>query len=312
MQTISVCMIVKNEEAVLARCLNSLSGLYEELIIVDTGSTDKTKEIALGYTDKLYDFTWTGSFSDARNFAFSKCTKDFIYAADADEVLDEENRKRFALLKEALLPEVEIVQMKYGNQMQFSTIYNYEEEYRPKLYKRIRTFTWEEPIHEAVRLQPLIFDSDVVITHMPQGSHTKRDLSTFYAMHQKGISFSKRMHNLFAKELFVSGTKEDFLSAGPIFLQFVNERNRSEEEIIESCCVLAKYGLLQKDTTLFFKYAMKGVLLGSCSELCFLLGEYYRMAGDEHEALLWYHNAAYETEPILSIAYQNDLPKKYL
>ena len=66
--TVSVCMIVKNEEKVLARCLDSLKGLYEELIIVDTGSTDSTKEIAAGYTGKIYDFAWTGSFSDARNF----------------------------------------------------------------------------------------------------------------------------------------------------------------------------------------------------------------------------------------------------
>ena len=72
MATISVCMIVKNEEKVLARCLDSLAGLWEELIIVDTGSEDRTKEIAKKYTDKVFDFAWTGNFSDARNFSFSK------------------------------------------------------------------------------------------------------------------------------------------------------------------------------------------------------------------------------------------------
>ena len=56
MVTISVCMIVKTEADILARCLDSLSGLYEELIIVDTGSTDETKEIAAQYTDQIYDF----------------------------------------------------------------------------------------------------------------------------------------------------------------------------------------------------------------------------------------------------------------
>ena len=86
MATISVCMIVKNEEKVLAGCLDSLEGLWEELIIVDTGSTDATKEIAKKYTDKVYDFTWTGNFSDARNFSFSKASCEYIYSADADEV----------------------------------------------------------------------------------------------------------------------------------------------------------------------------------------------------------------------------------
>ena len=83
MVTISVCMIVKNEENVLSRCLDSLSGLWDELIIVDTGSTDETKEIAKKYTDKVYDFTWTGNFSDARNYSFSKAKGDYIYCADA-------------------------------------------------------------------------------------------------------------------------------------------------------------------------------------------------------------------------------------
>ncbi|MBR4278510.1 MAG: glycosyltransferase, partial [Lachnospiraceae bacterium] len=102
-------MIVKNEEKVLARCLDSLEGLYDELIIVDTGSSDSTKSIAAGYTDKIFDFEWINDFSAARNFAFSKATMEYIYSADADEVLDEENRLRFKILKENLLPEIEIV-----------------------------------------------------------------------------------------------------------------------------------------------------------------------------------------------------------
>ena len=111
MVTISLCMIVKNEEAVLARCLDTVCDLVDEIIIVDTGSTDATKMIAGHYTDKIYDFVWVDDFSAARNFAFSKATMQYIYSADADEVLDEENRERFRLLKMNLLPEIEIVQM---------------------------------------------------------------------------------------------------------------------------------------------------------------------------------------------------------
>ena len=74
MATISLCMIVKNEEQVLARCLDSVADLMDEIIIVDTGSTDRTKEIAARYTDQIYDFAWIGDFSAARNFSFSKAT----------------------------------------------------------------------------------------------------------------------------------------------------------------------------------------------------------------------------------------------
>ena len=115
---ISLCMIVKNEERVLDRCLDSLRGLMDEIIIVDTGSTDATKEIAAKYTDQIYDFTWNDDFAAARNFSFSKANMDYIYVADADEVLDEKNREEFAKLKQVLLPEIDIVQMYYCNQLQ--------------------------------------------------------------------------------------------------------------------------------------------------------------------------------------------------
>lgn len=148
-------MIVKNEEQVLSRCLDSLAGLMDEIIIVDTGSCDRTREIAARYTDKIYDYIWKDDFADARNFAFSKASMEYIYTADADEVLDDENREQFRLLKEAMVPEVEIVQMKYVTKNEFNTVLNFKEEYRPKLYLRLRTFTWIDPIHETVRLDPL-------------------------------------------------------------------------------------------------------------------------------------------------------------
>ena len=72
MISISLCMIVKNEELVLGRCLDSVKNLMDEIIIVDTGSTDKTKEIASLYTNKIYDFPWINDFAAARNFSFSK------------------------------------------------------------------------------------------------------------------------------------------------------------------------------------------------------------------------------------------------
>ena len=169
MITISLCMIVKNEEKILKRCLDSVADLVDEIVIVDTGSADSTKQIAAEYTQQVYDYVWRDDFSAARNFAFSKATKEYIYSADADEVLDAENRRRFLQLKATLLPEVEIVQMKYANQLQFSTVYNYDEEYRPKLFKRLRGFVWEAPIHETVRLMPVVYDSDIVICHLPEG-----------------------------------------------------------------------------------------------------------------------------------------------
>lgn len=312
MITISLCMIVRNEEAVLARCLDSIADLMDEIIIVDTGSTDATREIAARYTDKIYHFTWVDDFSAARNFSFSKATKDYIYCADADEVLDEENRERFRQLKQVLLPEIDIVQMKYGNQLEFGTTYNFDEEYRPKLFKRLRQFTWIEPIHETVQIAPVIFDSDIVICHKPHGSHAARDFAAFLRIHENGGRLSAKLHNMYARELFIAGSDEDFLRAEPVFTHTITEEDRTPDELKEAFCVLAKAARLRGDVHNFFKNALKCVADNGCSEICFELGEYYADAQDMKEAVMWYYNAAYETEPVLNIKYGDKYPKERL
>lgn len=301
MITISLCMIVKNEEKILDRCLRTVVDLVDEIVIVDTGSTDTTKEIAARYTEHIYDFQWIDDFSVARNFAFSKATKEYIYSADADEVLDEENRERFRILKESLLPEIEIVQMKYGNQLQFGTVYNFDEEYRPKLFKRQREFVWEAPIHETVRLMPVVYDSDVVITHMPEGSHAKRDLENFYKHCREGYRLPKRLHDLYARELFLAGDEEDFAKAAEFFKASVKDVERDGEELAQACCVVARAARLSGDKVAFFKYASKLLVGEANSEICCELGYIYEEMADYDEAIIWYYNAAYETAPILKL-----------
>lgn len=301
MISISLCMIVKNEEQILARCLDSVKDLMDEIIIVDTGSDDRTKEIAARYTDKIYDFQWIHDFAAARNFSFSKATCDYIYTADADEVLDEENFAKFKELKETLLPEIEIVQMKYGNQLQFNTIYNFDEELRPKLFKRLREFTWEAPIHEMVRLSPVIFDSDIVITHLPTGEHGGRDLAAFRKATLNGYHLPKRLHNIYAKELFIAGAEEDVLLAMDYFEQTAMEEGRSQDEICEAFLVVARGARLAEDTVKFLKYITKAVGEFPCSEAYFEMGEFFLKEQDLTEAALWYYNACYEAEPVLDI-----------
>jgi GT2 family glycosyltransferase len=88
LKSMSAVMIVKNEEEHLQRCLEALAPQVEEIIIVDTGSSDKTKEIASKFDKvKLYEREWIDDFSDARNFANSKATMNWIFSIDADEVV---------------------------------------------------------------------------------------------------------------------------------------------------------------------------------------------------------------------------------
>lgn len=301
MITISLCMIVKDEAKILERCLDSIADLVDEIIIADTGSSDGTKEIAGRYTDKVYDFKWVDDFSAARNDVFSRASMEYIYSADADEVLSPENRERFRILKDTLLPEIEIVQMKYSNQLQFGSVYNFDEEYRPKLFKRKRDFVWEGPIHETVRLMPVVYDSDIIISHMPQESHAKRDLASFYRQCVQGYRLSKRLHGLYARELMLAGDEEDFRQAAEIFMASAADVDRDGEEMAQACCVAAKAARLMGDTVSFFKYTSKVIAEEACSEICCEMGHFYESRKDWEEAAVWYYNAVYETRPILNI-----------
>ena len=301
MFSFSLCMIVKNEEKVLRRCLDSLEGLFDEIIIVDTGSEDSTKEIAQEYTDKVYDFAWINDFSAARNFAFSKCSCDYIYSADADEILDTYNRQRFLELKKCLVPEVEIVQMWYLNTDEYGTTENYSKELRPKLYKRLRQFVWIEPVHEAVNLVPVVFDSDIEIIHAPLGDHSGRDFKVFKNAIANGKQLSSKLFGMYSRELAIAGKDEDFYDAEEYFLENVFDGNRSEEERQYCFVILAHVYRLKNEDAEFFKWALKAVVSSPCSEVCIELAKYYYDHEDYNEAIVWYMNAANETEAILDV-----------
>lgn len=307
MATISLCMIVKNEERVLQRCLECIKDIMDEIIIVDTGSTDSTKQIALEYTDKVYDYEWKDDFAAARNYSFSKAVMDYIYVADADEIIDEENQKRFATLKAALLPEVEIVQMKYCNQLEHGSVYNFDCEYRGKLYKRLRTFQWVDPIHETVNLEPVVFDSDIEIIHKPLEKHDRRDFDNFEKLVKRGEVLSKKLFLMYAKELMIAGEKADFAKAVPLFQRALQEE-RSVEEYQAADCVLARAAQLAGDISAFFTACLKEVADNPPAEICTMLGEYYRKQENCDEAILWYYNAIHEQECILNIKYAVEIP----
>ena len=281
MISISLCMIVKNEEQVLSRCLDSVAALMDEIIIVDTGSTDRTKEIAAQYTDKIYDFAWCDDFAAARNYAFSLATKEYIYAPDADEYLDEINQRRFLILKEAMLPDIEIVQMQYVTPPDYNTVQNCKRELRPKLFKRLRTFTWVDPVHETIRTEPVIYDSDIQILHRPHALHCKRDFELFQKAFARDGLLSEKITRI-ASECFFSMHYEKYADN-------------------ESAAVLAHIARLKNDTDSFFSICLKDMTGDACSEICYELGCYYFDHQNYAESSLWFYNAAFETEAVLDI-----------
>lgn len=100
--TLSLCMIVRNEEQNLPLCLKPLEGLFDEVIVVDTGSTDDTRQVATRLGAKVHDFRWVDDFSAARNESLRHATGDWVMWLDADDRLDSENRERLAALRQRL------------------------------------------------------------------------------------------------------------------------------------------------------------------------------------------------------------------
>ena len=94
--TLSVCMIVKDEEETLPICLKSIKDIADEIIVVDTGSKDKTVEVAKSFGAKVYFFKWINDFSAARNESLKYATSDWLLVLDADEYLLPELKEEIA------------------------------------------------------------------------------------------------------------------------------------------------------------------------------------------------------------------------
>ncbi len=300
----SLCMIVKNEERTLGKCLESLKEIMDEIIIVDTGSTDDTKKTAAQYTDKIYDYEWDDDFAAARNYAFSKATGDYIYSADADEVIDEENQAKFKRLKQALIPEVEIVQMVYVTKQENHPTENFTRDLRPKLFKRLREFVWIEPVHETVNLEPIVYDSDIEVLHYPQGNHSLRDFGVFERIINEKGEMSDRLLGMYLRELYKAGDRAALERAGAFLenaLQDARERDNTLMCRRIIAVLLRLYRITDKAVSML-RLGLREEITVPSAEVCMELGRFFADKGETQEAAEWFYRASHECESELDIA----------
>lgn len=164
--TLSLCMIVKNEEQFLVKCLNSVRDIVDEMIVVDTGSTDRTMDIARIFGAKVFEFPWTGDFSAARNYSLAQATGDWILILDADEVISSLDHKR--LLKTINRADrrpvaFDIVTRNYirksgiagwvgndGNYPAEETGIGWNPSHKVRLFRKNSLVRFENPVHELL------------------------------------------------------------------------------------------------------------------------------------------------------------------
>jgi len=198
---LSLCMIVKDEAGNLSRCLNSVRGVADEIIIVDTGSTDNTKKIALTYTEKVYDFEWIEDFAAARNYAASFATGDWILTLDADDEMEQED---IVLLLELIknnsveayfFPTISYV----GEERGLDTVINMN----LRLYKNNKDYKYTGRIHEQLA-------SNIIKINPKARMESKNVRIYHYGYISKEVSTKgKRTRNKKILDLMLEESKED-------------------------------------------------------------------------------------------------------
>lgn len=286
MCTISLCMIVKNEEEVLARCLDSVRGLADEVVIVDTGSSDGTKEIAARYTDQVYDFPWVDDFAAARNASFSHATGDFILWLDADDVLEEKEWEKWRMLKDTLEPDTDVVMAPYHVAFDRNDEPSFTY-YRERLIRNGRGFVWQGRVHEVITPRGSIRYTDAAVCHRKlHAGDPERNLRIFEGMLARGEALDDRQQYYYARELYyharyaeAAAQLEDWLRRGTGWI----EDTISASQVLAYCC----YRLGDEQRAL-------QALLGSLrfdaprAEICCDIGRHFFDRERYETAIFWY------------------------
>lgn len=286
---ISLCMIVKNEEDVLERCLKSIQSAVDEIIIVDTGSTDNTKAIAEKFTQKIYDFKWINDFSAARNYSFSLANMEYCMWFDADDVLLEKDLESLLELKKTLSPTIDVVMMKYNTSFDENgnPILSY---YRERLIKNNQKYHWVGAVHEAIAYGSNYIYSDISVTHRKEKvNDPNRNINIFESMLARGEKFSAREEYYYARELYYHKRYTEAIIA---FEQFLNEENAWVENKIEACQLLSicykDTGDSEKSLMILFK---SFIFDNPRAEICCEIGNQFFNTSSYLQAIFWYKQA---------------------
>lgn len=288
--TIGLSMIVKNESEVLARLLDGIAPAVDEIVIVDTGSTDDTARIAQKYTDNVFSLVWTDDFSAARNFAREKIQSDYFLWLDADDTVPPATRDYILRLKRKRNFDADIVMLPYvlGYDGNGKPTYSY---YRERIIKNTPDFYWQGAVHEAVGLKGKIIYADSPIVHAkPSGrSNGTRNLDIYRKLIESGKALTPREKYYYARELYYNGLISEAASQ---FAEFITMQGGFAVNKTDACILLARCYKQTGDVARALNTAIYALTYRKpTAELCCLLGELFFDKGDYESAAYWYGSA---------------------
>lgn len=286
---ISLCMIVKDETEVLARCLDSVKDCVDEIVLADTGSTDGTKELCRRYTPSVFSYPWNMDFAAARNEAFSRGNGDYLMWLDADDYLSPEDAAKLRALKTVLAEkQPDMVFCPYDvafdeNGKATQTFY------RERLIRREAGFRWQGRVHECIPPHGKIIYADCRIRHL--GSKKERGARNLH-IYQKWAAEEK----LNGRDLFYYGRELFYNRLYPEAIAVLEEMLAGAGwyvNKIEACKVLAQCKQARGETLSAITDALaRSFRYGEprASVLC-EMGAAFKRERRWKEAAFWYESA---------------------
>lgn len=292
-------MIVKDEEATLARCINCVKDFADEIVVVDTGSTDGTVEIARSQNAKVFFFEWCDDFSAARNFSFSKAGCDLVMWLDADDVITPENAQIIAELKNR--DDFDVAFLKYAAAFDGdSPTFVY---YRERIFRRALDFKWRGFVHEVIPPAGRQVYSPACVYHKKvKSGDGKRNLAIYQSRIAAGCKFDERGKFYYGRELFFNNLLTESIA---VLSDFLKGGGWAENKI-EACRTLYKaykqLGREEKAVSALLQAFMYG---SPRAEECCYLAEYFENKEIIDAAIYWYERALNSSERLQSGGFVN-------
>lgn len=283
--TLSVCLIVKDEEETIDRVLRCASLFADEIVVADTGSTDKTFEIAKKFTDNVFFFEWCDDFSAARNFAFEKASCDYVMWLDADDVVTDEDAKKIkVILKDANFDMAFLPYATAFENGEATFVY-----YRERIFRRNKNYRFTGAVHEAVVPEGNILYADAVIRHEKvKNSDPMRNLRIYQKLIVRGVCLEGRAKFYYGRELFYNGM---LLESAAVLEDFLAGDGWVENKI-EACNNLHSVYTALGDGERAMRSIFRSFLYAPPrSNACCHIGDYFFKKNDLKSAIYWYERA---------------------
>ena len=275
-------MIVKNEEKVLDRCLKSIKDLFDEIVIVDTGSNDNTIKIAQKYTNKIFYFCWCDNFSKARNYAIKNATSEYIFWLDADDIMPYETYRYIKSIKDKLTSDVYMLKYNIAfkdNKPTFSF-------YRERIIKNCDKCYFSGCVHECITPFGKVEKLNCSIDHKKENFKISNRNLKIYQKTIKQRPLNARELYYYARELF---DHKKYKMSITYLKKFINTNQGWIENIIDAYYLMSKCYLFLGNLSKQFECLTKTFLYDKPrANVCCAIGDYFLYKKNYQTAKYWY------------------------